>query len=483
MKKNLLASAVLLAFTANAFAANEFADGKEVVLNNYSGNFYAGQYYVSGGNPTNFNPTNSYYFRSEGNPSDVPNTKLDTKVTLTGTLADGDLVGGNVFRGVDCPIDSEHTDLSLNSTTVIVDGGIVEENLIGGTKFTNYKKDGLKSDIGTVNIIVKNGGVVKEATIVGSVSKSSGQTNSTVSNANVTVEGGSTLNGLIIGGVSAETGGNSTKDYGLVSSVKVANVTIKDSTVNAIGEKGTHSIKTAELDGVAILHGGVAYDGGNAGAAGNRQSDTGTVVVNLSGAEVNGDVYLGGLAADNKSKVNVESSTVVLGKGTKIDGELNMGHLNGENGQSNELSATATFDSTDVVITGGVKTTESAVIQATGNFNDENASAEDALAKLQKITGLSGEKAHELTIQEGMYNGAIATNANGTVVAKVNSIMSNVLDLTASTTLSMNRILMNDVRKRLGDIRSAEGTHGIWARYDGGKFSGSNGFENDFHTI
>lgn len=49
--------------------------------------------------------------------------------------------------------------------------------------------------------------------------------------------------------------------------------------------------------------------------------------------------------------------------------------------------------------------------------------------------------------------------------------------------VSLNRILMNDVRKRLGDLRAAEGAHGVWARYDGGKLSGSNEYENDFSTI
>ena len=38
MKKTLLASAVLFAFTAHALAAgNEFADGKEVTLTDYNG--------------------------------------------------------------------------------------------------------------------------------------------------------------------------------------------------------------------------------------------------------------------------------------------------------------------------------------------------------------------------------------------------------------------------------------------------------------
>ena len=35
----------------------------------------------------------------------------------------------------------------------------------------------------------------------------------------------------------------------------------------------------------------------------------------------------------------------------------------------------------------------------------------------------------------------------------------------------------------MGDLRANNGTHGVWARYDGGKLSGSNNYENEFTTI
>ncbi|MBQ8828825.1 MAG: autotransporter outer membrane beta-barrel domain-containing protein, partial [Burkholderiaceae bacterium] len=37
-------------------------------------------------------------------------------------------------------------------------------------------------------------------------------------------------------------------------------------------------------------------------------------------------------------------------------------------------------------------------------------------------------------------------------------------------------------RKRLGDVRAAEGKNGAWVRYDGGKMSGK-GLDNDFHKL
>lgn len=61
--------------------------------------------------------------------------------------------------------------------------------------------------------------------------------------------------------------------------------------------------------------------------------------------------------------------------------------------------------------------------------------------------------------------------------------MSNTLDVSMVSSLAINRILMNDVRKRLGDIRSASGTHGAWVRYDGGKLKGSNSLKSNFTTV
>ena len=93
-----------------------------------------------------------------------------------------------------------------------------------------------------------------------------------------------------------------------------------------------------------------------------------------------------------------------------------------------------------------------------------------------------------LSIGEGMYGGAgsATVGKDGTlenVQIQTNSVMSNVLDLGSYMALSINRVLMNDVRKRMGDLRANNGTHGVWARYDGGKLSGSNNYENEFTTI
>lgn len=85
-------------------------------------------------------------------------------------------------------------------------------------------------------------------------------------------------------------------------------------------------------------------------------------------------------------------------------------------------------------------------------------------------------------VVEGMYNGAINVDADGNVTVERNRLLADPLELASASTLSLNRILMNDVRKRLGDIRSSTDAGGVWARYDGGKLSGD-GTTIKFHTI
>ena len=89
-----------------------------------------------------------------------------------------------------------------------------------------------------------------------------------------------------------------------------------------------------------------------------------------------------------------------------------------------------------------------------------------------------------MKVDEGMYNGAFdVTDAGSTISRGPNSVMQSTLELAAAAPLALNRILVNDVHKRMGDIRSMKTTSGVWARYDGGKLSGDADLENDFHTI
>ena len=95
-----------------------------------------------------------------------------------------------------------------------------------------------------------------------------------------------------------------------------------------------------------------------------------------------------------------------------------------------------------------------------------------------------GDVKSTVKVDEGMYNGAFdVTDDGSTVTHGPNSVMQSTLELAAAAPLALNRILTNDVHKRMGDIRSMKETSGAWVRYDGGKLSAESGLDNDFHTI
>ncbi len=107
---------------------------------------------------------------------------------------------------------------------------------------------------------------------------------------------------------------------------------------------------------------------------------------------------------------------------------------------------------------------------------------EKATSLQQNVSGK--DVAVSTDVPEGMVNPAFGIDAAGkTHEASANTLMQSSLELASAAPLALNRIMMNDVRKRLGDIRTSNGTHGAWVRYDGGKLSGEGGLENDFHTI
>lgn len=120
---------------------------------------------------------------------------------------------------------------------------------------------------------------------------------------------------------------------------------------------------------------------------------------------------------------------------------------------------------------------------------ERNLTSDDLTAEKAKSLMDAGIEAAEnvgvtSTVEEGMYNDGFRIDEEGaTTSTGPNSVMQSTLELAAAAPLAINRILMNDVRKRLGDIRTSKGTSGVWARYDGGRLSGSAGLENDFHTI
>lgn len=157
---------------------------------------------------------------------------------------------------------------------------------------------------------------------------------------------------------------------------------------------------------------------------------------------------------------------------SKTDGDLALATLNGEGG-------TIVLDASKTNTVDVAATDENTRVEVKASENADLVTGDQAAGMVDRLEGVDNKIGR---VDEGMYNGAINVDADGNVTVERNRLLADTLELASTSTLSLNRILMNDVRKRLGDIRSTTDASGVWARYDGGKLSG-NGTTNKFHTI
>ena len=86
---------------------------------------------------------------------------------------------------------------------------------------------------------------------------------------------------------------------------------------------------------------------------------------------------------------------------------------------------------------------------------------------------------------KGTINDAYVLDSNGNIISggDVSTITKSVLELASVNTVALDKVLTNDVRKRMGDLRSDKNQTGVWMRWDGGRLKGNAGLTNDFNTI
>lgn len=175
---------------------------------------------------------------------------------------------------------------------------------------------------------------------------------------------------------------------------------------------------------------------------------------------------------------------------TEADLELNAG-------STVSVAGTMSSDSGRIILHDAAENTvnvttlaEGSTLQVTAasDLNDRLGGDLSTFSRAVSIT--NGVEGTELFMEEGLVAGETSgvLKADGTVDAgsvrtKTNSVMQSTLEVAANLPLMMNRILTNDVRKRMGDLRASKGDFGAWTRYDGGRLSGENGLDTDFHTV
>ena len=372
-------------------------------------------------------------------------TQVDSYKSPTNMVVAGDLVKDIGWAKV-------KTVSTIDSVNMTINGGTFDAPVIGGSYGILYADfhSNIELNVGESNLTI-NGGTFKKPVIVGSAMYVSKETYSTTNNypqdpcepiLNLTekaVAKTETANTNITGGSFGDiyTGG-------MVLYADEQYVTNK----NADATIGTSNV---EINGATVenVYAKTAYG----------QLDSGDWVVNTAFTDGTGSTVNTNLTLTNATvtgEVDVQEGTVELRAEGK-DGKTTVGTLSVEGATVSLTADGAANDAADGDITKAIVISEGSAAGAT------------------------------VAMAEGMYQGAvtgtIGEDGKAVVTQATNSVMSNTLDLASSAPLAMNRLLMNDVRKRMGDLRAAEGTHGVWARYDGGKLSGANGLENDFTTV
>lgn len=121
-------------------------------------------------------------------------------------------------------------------------------------------------------------------------------------------------------------------------------------------------------------------------------------------------------------------------------------------------------------------------VNITGVTSDD-ITAEQAKEIMSNVGSEDEELKLTGNVAEGLVNGALNIGSDGSVSMGRNHVMESALEIASITSVSLDRILNNDVRKRMGDLRSVSGDSGVWMRWDGGRLKGDSGLTNDFNTV
>lgn len=236
----------------------------------------------------------------------------------------------------------------------------------------------------------------------------------------------------------------------------------------------------------------------------NRLLGSGSVVADEnSTVTVNQNMEVDGSVSLTDSSLSAQTATIsnggleVAGQSTYTSDSLALNNadmnLSGETGQKVDISSLTGenveyyLGNTQADITIDSANVTNLTLHASGDVNDAvSGDANEALSQFG-ITNLQNTENVALQMDEGMYTGettgVVGADGVSNVTTKTNTLMQSNLELASAAPLALNRIMLTDLRKRMGDIRSDEGNYGAWARYDGGRLSGSNGLENNFHSI
>ena len=426
------------------------------------------------------------------------------------------VLGGDLmkYKGATNVVDDTKEAMStIGATHVTIKHGTFNSAIVGGSAAIVYYENankGVTTSVGTTNVMIE-GGTFNHAIVAGGLA-SGHRTHSFVTEANLSViakdKDLAVNDSIFAGGVRRmdSLGGSG-------GSVEVDHATVRVEDVNVKG--GIYGTSAS----LKMLTEKVQVDGQEKekitgwefkpleidGAVATVLTDM--TLVNVSAKEsilgekstlnVHGKVELGDLKATgvkislfdapNSPKVQTFDEAA-----PQTGTQLNLGKLTGT-GNSFYF---ATSDASVNIEKNGNENTPDAdkplidSITGSGSVNDDVAGDLNELASMITVgdkTGADVLKNTDLKLESGDVFGETTGTINEEgkledVKTSVNMNNVRIAEFAMRTPMQIARIESNDLRKRLGDIRSSEGATGVWARYDGGRFSGGE-FENKFNKV
>lgn len=415
----------------------------------------------------------------------------------------GDLMkhGGSFSGIIDAYAKSE-----IGATHVTIKDGTFYSAIVGGSAAIvnyGYANEGAKTTVGTTNVTIE-GGTFNHAIVAGGLA-SGHKTHSFVKEANLSIVAkGKPLevnNSIFAGGLMRKyesvTESTSTVEH---ATVRVEGVTV-DGGIYGTDAVLTGTVSSSKPNNISKWHYKPLE---NKGAFATVRTDM--TLVNVTAKEsilgkdstlnVHGKVDLGELKAKNvkislfDAPANTPKVQTFADDAPQTGTQLNLGKLTGT---GNSFYFATSDASVNIKENGNAESETEPLIDSitgSGSVNDDVGGNLESLADMVTIGTQSGTDVltnTKLTLESGDVFGETTgtLNENGEledVKTSVNMNNVRIAEFAMRTPMQIARIESNDLRKRLGDIRSSEGATGVWARYDGGRFSGGE-FENKFNKV
>lgn len=404
--------------------------------------------------------------------ADAANVQGSTHVSLTGGNIDGEIVGGSYVRNANATANVEgdtYVTVSAKSGNDTPQAWV--QYVIGGGKAMAVSGQTATTNVdGSTHVLVEGGAAINFGTVAGGglARSQGGTTTANVSNSNVEINGG-TLAGVAGGGIAESYGGNATANVGISSMPNVATLVINEGTINKIKYGDTTSTAAVVGGGIAWVKNGVTGSAtANISDLDSTGIDDGIVNTVITGGNINGDVYAGGIADGATAFATVGTSNLTI-KGGTFTGNIYAGGLSVDGGTVTTYGpSTVTFDGYDG-FTGTVDGTLSIPAGADDTpptsslvFKNYNSTFNGIAKKFSYLNVSDGSTLKLQTLSTGTANEGDTGvfNENALKVAGAGNVEAAVVDVVANNGLSVE----DGTLTVTGSLKSAEdgdGTDGI----------------------